>query len=677
MSDDFHSLDDLLSEIDGLSPNDKTMPLDELFREAPKQSSVSDETKVIEDTSSHELFISMGQTEPTRRAYATEQYEPEDYGVSDESDLSFTGRGVRLAEATKTAGEEPQREAEYVSIDGRDEIASLLRRKRKAEIWRAVCGGLLTVALLWLGLFRSASLPLPDAISSARRLTLISLGLFAIVCGIHSLLLARAFRKLFTAKYDADCLLPFAFLASLALLLYDLFVPSAEAFPLLAASVSLALTVNAFARAVRIKAVRRSFALVGSNTPKRVLVPVRDEKKSRDIMNKMLSDGTVVYKPESVGFVTGFLRQTSSAGIGARTACVLAYLSPFFAAAVVALTLVRGGDVRQAVYAGACMLCAFLPLSAQLAVCVPYARAVKSTAKMSSTVLGYRAAEEVTKIGAAVIDSSHLFPDGSLSLDAMRTFSANRIDDAIIDAASVMCAAGGALSRIFLGVIDNDRSLLRHVDNLLYEDGLGLSAWVNERRVLVGTAELIRGHGIDVPSRDYEARYSSPGQNLVYVSVGGKLTAMFVITYHPRQEIYDTLFELRREHIGLVIINRDCNITASLIEHLFDFPTKLIEVMTPSNEPLLGESREESCEAGLLYSKGLLGIGRTILSSLRMVRTASLANAVQTGGIFLTAALVMFLSVVGSLADLTLTELLICQIVFGLLTLSAALFRKI
>lgn len=667
--------------------NDDLRSLDELFADGIPTSTggkhfAAEETpvKVAEEKTSHELVIAFGESNTASAESPTEQYEPKEYGLLNETDLSYIGRGMRRSNEPhdEPPAEIPHRkQIEYCAVEERGEIAAFLQKKQTADVLRGIFGLLLTLPLLCLGFSGKLPFALPAFFASPRRFSLVALAFFAAVCAVNALPLARSFRSLFTAHGDPDCFLPFAGTAALVLLLCDVVKPSGSgAFPLLAASFALALVCGAFGRALKVSAVRRSFTVVGGNKQKGVLVPVTDEQKSRDIMGPMLSGGSVVFKPERTDFVTGFLRQTGTADISSHTALVLAFVSLPIAVFASVLTFLRGGDARQSVYAAACVFFSFLPFSAQFVPAVPFARAAKKAGQTSSAILGYRAAEQVNGVGAVVIDSNHLFPDGSLSLDAMRTFSVSRIDDAIIDAASVVCAAGGALSRIFLSVIDNDPSLLRHVDTLLYEDGLGLSAWVNERRVLVGTAELIRGHGVDVPSRDYEARYCSPGQNLVYVSVAGKLTAMFVITYHPRQEIYDVLFELQKEHIGLVILNRDCNITAAMIERLFDFPTKLITVMTPSNEPLLGESMEARCEAGIVYSRGLLGIGRTVLSSLRMVRAASLANVVQVGGILLTAALTVFLSVVGSLADLTLTELLICQGVFGGLTLLAARIRK-
>ena len=57
------------------------------------------------------------------------------------------------------------------------------------------------------------------------------------------------------------------------------------------------------------------------------------------------------------------------------------------------------------------------------------------------------------------------------------------------------------------------------MENLTNEPGLGFTGWVQNNRVLVGNRELMRKHGVDIPSRDYESRYTRGGRELVYLAV--------------------------------------------------------------------------------------------------------------------------------------------------------------
>ena len=58
-------------------------------------------------------------------------------------------------------------------------------------------------------------------------------------------------------------------------------------------------------------------------------------------------------------------------------------------------------------------------------------------------------------------------------------------------------------------IIQGKMEILKKVENLVYEEGMGLSAWVDGKRVLIGNSALMRHHEIYTPSADYEAKYLS------------------------------------------------------------------------------------------------------------------------------------------------------------------------
>ena len=65
---------------------------------------------------------------------------------------------------------------------------------------------------------------------------------------------------------------------------------------------------------------------------------------------------------------------------------------------------------------------------------------------------------------------------------------------------------------MFRRIIEDKVDILPAVDSLVYEQSMGLTGWVAGRRVLVGNRRLLENHGVDVPSRDYELRYTQNGR---------------------------------------------------------------------------------------------------------------------------------------------------------------------
>lgn len=177
--------------------------------------------------------------------------------------------------------------------------------------------------------------------------------------------------------------------------------------------------------------------------------------------------------------------------------------------------------------------------------------------------------EEYSSTNALLIDAHDLFPNETVILHGIKTFSGKRIDDAIIDAASVVCKANSVLCDVFLGIIANNKALLKPVDSIVYEDLMGIAAWVDNRRVLIGNRELMVNHSIAVPMQGYEDKYAQLSQDVVYLSVGGELSAAFIIQYKTSKELFDIVNLLDRNLMKAIIKTVDCSLTAEKLAKIF------------------------------------------------------------------------------------------------------------
>ena len=147
--------------------------------------------------------------------------------------------------------------------------------------------------------------------------------------------------------------------------------------------------------------------------------------------------------------------------------------------------------------------------------------------------IGYSAVDAFSRTEAVVLDAKDLFRPSDIILHGIKPFDKSQIDSVILDAASVVCNTDGMLTDVFNKIIGSNRSMLRPVENVTYEDSMGLSAWVDGKRVLIGNRELMVNHGIEIPSNDYETRFVRDRKNIIYLYQPGQLSAMFVISYRP------------------------------------------------------------------------------------------------------------------------------------------------
>ena len=120
---------------------------------------------------------------------------------------------------------------------------------------------------------------------------------------------------------------------------------------------------------------------------------------------------------------------------------------------------------------------------------------------------------------SVLLDVSQLFPEGSVELVNLKQISSSTIEEGILIAASLSCHANSILKPTFYKMLKGKIEMLYPVESYLYEDTLGLSGWISNKRVLLGTRELMKNHSIEgLPSLAKEVDYAK-GNLVLYLSV--------------------------------------------------------------------------------------------------------------------------------------------------------------
>ncbi len=239
-------------------------------------------------------------------------------------------------------------------------------------------------------------------------------------------------------------------------------------------------------------------------------------------------------------------------------------------------------------------VCIFSSAVNLFAVCSPLLKCSKVTSLFNCLISGEKSGVEYSDVNAMVTEAKELFPQESVVLNGIKTFEGMRIDEAILDAASVLNCADSILTHTFLRIIEGKTELLSRAENLHYEDGKGISAWIDNRRILIGNRELMATHNIRVPSIDYEKRFTSEGSDLVYLSASGELTAVFVFSLQPTIETEEAVRMIFESDVALAVKTSDCIVTKERLSKVFgieaDFfkimPTKLNKLYEECSQPV-------------------------------------------------------------------------------------------
>ncbi len=293
----------------------------------------------------------------------------------------------------------------------------------------------------------------------------------------------------------------------------------------------------------------------------------------------------------------------------------------------------------------------------------------KRFSRKGSAILGHRAVEQSAYVNTFAIDSKDIFTKDSCHIIGIKTFHNMRIDDAILYAAALVIGSEGPLADEFQNVILGKYDLLPSVDGLAYEERLGLSAWIGERRVLFGNRNLLLNHNVELPDEDFEKQYTINGRKVNYLAISGKVAAMFVVKYRPVKQYRRYLQNIDRAGITILVRNTDCNINEEMVAKYYHLPVTAVKVLGPVQGDVVGKyfEAEKPCStSGILHNGSIESSMKTLYEARRLYDGVSINNILAMAFAVIAGIVGIALAILGveALSD---AKLLIFQAVFTFL----------
>ncbi|MEM1484812.1 hypothetical protein V6615_08000 [Oscillospiraceae bacterium PP1C4] len=435
-----------------------------------------------------------------------------------------------------------------------------------------------------------------------------------------------------------------------------------------------ALLFNLIGKTMLIKRVERNFKYLTSGADKYAFVQIQNREFAREFSRGLGPDIDRVAYTAKTDFMTGFLDKSYSSDYSDSFSRLVAPITLLGSLVVGGVTFFFAKDIPVAVSAFTAVLCIVAPFSSAVIPNLMLSKVSKKLTKNGAMLAGYESAEDYSDTSAVVISDKDLFAEDSIMLHGMKVFAEKRIDEAILDAASVILSCDGIMSGVFLNMLGGNKRLLKKVDSLLYEDSMGISAWVDGKRVLIGSNELMRTHGIDCPSRDFESRYVRDGRQVLYIANSGELSAMFVVSYNADPHTAETLCDLERSGISTVVYTTDPNVTSERIAASFGVKrssTKVLPAKMHGEYAYLARPKERVAANGA-HSGGLDGIRRLIKAARAVKQSVISGTIVQLIGVIVGYGLVAFMAFTASLSSASFSTLILFNLAWLALTSIAA-----
>lgn len=590
------------------------------------------------------------------------------------------------SKAKKVPVVEEDEEGEYISpSDARDVRYDILGIKRSLSTRLLVTGGCVAL-LLYLALCNLYPLPLFNPIcpeEDMRVFLMVNLVVFVIGALAANAVIGGGLVSLFTLKADHDTPAALCALAVIAhgvtlIMNPDQIHTGESSFYFVIAA--LTLFANTIGKRMMILRIERNFA-VASVDAQRIGEYLLSGDKLADKLaeGQGFSEPAIAY-PVKVSFPEKFLKLSYSDDYSENFS---RYIAPIFLLFAVGLSLVCwlvfDRSLIEAFTIFSVVLCMASPLTPTIVGNLPLLRAAKSLSGEGAFISGYDAVETFEDMNCIVVDSGELYPTGAVEMHGIKAFAQSRIDEAILDAASLMCQVDGLLKNIFMEMIGNKSDILKPVTDVVYKDGKGLSARVDGKTVLIGNRALMSAHSVEMPSHDYEKKYVKGDREILYLANSGEVTAMFVLSYRPNPEVAKWLRVLAKKELSLIVHATDPNITPHKISTDYHYPEEFIQVI-PSDlrERYLTLTAPKERAKAYIMSLAGTAVRLRALAAIHTLKQAMVVGTVlQMAGLVLGYALVAFLAFTGAMSAIGFGQLAIYQLFWAIAIMLIPNLKKI
>ena len=414
----------------------------------------------------------------------------------------------------------------------------------------------------------------------------------------------------------------------------------------------LALLTNAVGKYLILKRARRNFKFASRDFDRHAVVYVKDEERAERLTHGTLGDFPILAAMRPTDFLTDFLRYTYSADITdsfCRRATPLCLIGSLVISVV--LTYIRMSTLFsiEAFVFGlsifSMLICACSCIALPFAANIPLEKVSKETIKNDGILLGYQSVDDLYDVNSILIKAEDIFPEGTVRLGGIKVFSNTKLDEAFLDAASLTYYGGSLMQQLFADLIHGREELLYPIENFSYEDGTGLCGWIKNRRILLGSRELMESHNIEgLPTKTREAEYSQ-GHEPIYLSISGNLAAMFVVDVIAGRGVRKWAERLVRKKVCMVVKSVDSFITAEKIAKVYGIPEGMVKVLPKKlHEDFDAETKKSVRLSASMACAGKFSSMAQLILGIKSIHTSAvIALIFQTASILLGFGLSMLL----------------------------------
>ena len=567
------------------------------------------------------------------------------------------------------------------------EIRVNINLLRNAVFFRTVSLAVLTVIGAFLAIGESSYTLLYPALSqlmTVRGYCFLHLILGLLILFITFPTVINGMRKLFHREADSDTIAAMPLIPCLLTVLATIFVPEPMQHNLVHIFLpvsSFILLMNSIGKLFIIRRATRNFALLTKNFEKYIVTCVQSETAAEELTRGVVQDYPILATIRKTKQMSDFLRHTYASDLADRfskkLAPIVAGISLLLAAAITGIRI----GVLETPAENIPFFCSVLTMlltagcsaGIPLTVNLPLDRASKRLCPHGCTLLGYQSVDDFYDVNSILVPAATLFPKQSITISGIKNFSGFQVEEALLDAASMVYAADSILQNAFAALVEEkDGGMLYQVEDCSYEDNLGICGWIRHRRVLLGNREMMMAHHVEgMPTKVRELEMTSGSQDVLYLSVSGVVAGMFVIDITADPMVKRQMQRLKEEQISVVVKSVDSCITLQRLTTLFGVPDSMLKILPSADNDLYKKETAplQDVSASTIHDGSFFGTARLLLEARSIKRAATTGLLLQVIAVILGLSICIGYILVNGYDNITSQTLLFFQLVMTGLTL--------
>ncbi len=331
---------------------------------------------------------------------------------------------------------------------------------------------------------------------------------------------------------------------------------------------------------------------------------------------------------------TGF---TSQLQCDDGTELLYSLLSPIILIGALMISGLSAQSVADFFWAFTVILAASTPCGCFLAYGRGALKVSKRLEKIRVALAGWPGVEKAGR--RCVLGDTDLFPVGSTSLSGIRILEGFKEKKVVAYTTSLLEEGEVGVSRIFSNMMSKHGLMVPPPREVLYHEGGGISALINQDQVMVGCAAFMELMEVSVPD----------GLHLphaIFCTINGHLAGIFALDYEMSPSVSVCLDMMQSEGVKPVLGTRDFAIEPRILGQRFHLKEKKIEFPSISRRRELSQGirAEDSLLVGILCREGIESLCDGVISAKRLRKTTWWAGLIVVTssvlGFFLTGYLV-------------------------------------